>query len=100
MDGREGDLLSFRKPTLNRRLWPGAAAAGVLALPALSVACPQCVNSTPYGSGLIYAVAFIMPIPFALVGFLVWWIARHSPSSQNPDPTGPHSVSIPENHDA
>jgi hypothetical protein len=72
--------MKLQKRSLKDRMLRGWTAACILALPALSQACPQCVNSSPYGKGLIYAVAFIMPIPFALIGFLVWWIARHSPS--------------------
>ena len=39
-------------------------------------ACPLCVDATPYKKGLMWAVWFILPVPFALAGWLYYMIRR------------------------
>jgi hypothetical protein len=46
--------------------------------PLAAPACPRCLQATPYRSGLLWAVGFLMPIPFLLAGLLAAWVARHS----------------------
>jgi len=60
----------------------GVFAAGLL-LPLWVEACPRCVDATPYKNGLLWAVLFLMPIPFLLAGGVIFWIARQS-KSQTP----------------
>lgn len=41
-------------------------------------ACPLCVNATPYKDGLLWAVGFLIPVPFVLVYLMYGWIRRAS----------------------
>jgi hypothetical protein len=41
-------------------------------------ACPLCVNATPYKDGLLWAVGFLIPVPFVLAYLMYGWIRRAS----------------------
>jgi hypothetical protein len=46
----------------------------ILALPASSQACPLCFSASPFRAGLFWSVAFLLPLPFLLVGALIAWL--------------------------
>ncbi len=64
------------------------AALKLFSFPTLSVivvfapitlwACPLCVNATPYKDGLLWAVGFLIPVPFVLAYLMYGWIRRAS----------------------
>ena len=39
-------------------------------------ACPRCIEASPHRIGLIWAAVLLLPVPFALAGWLFWWIRR------------------------
>jgi hypothetical protein len=47
-------------------------------VPVLVWACPLCVNATPYKNGLLWAVGFLIPVPFVLAYLMYGWIRRAS----------------------
>jgi len=40
------------------------------------LACPLCVDATPYKHGLLMAVFVLLPVPFVLIGGLLLWIRK------------------------
>lgn len=42
-------------------------------------ACPRCLAASPYKTGLFWAVLVLLPVPFILAGWLVWFIRRSKP---------------------
>jgi len=55
-----------------------AAAVFFISCPAWLQACPRCVDATPYKAGLLWAVVFLLPIPFIVVGLISLWIVKNS----------------------
>jgi hypothetical protein len=65
--------------SLSCRSWRlGVLAVHFWVLPFALEACPRCVDATPYKSGLQLAVVLLLPVPFALVTALFFWIRRAS----------------------
>jgi hypothetical protein len=58
-------------------LFPTLAVIAVF-VPIVSWACPLCVNATPYKDGLLWAVGFLIPVPFVLAYLMYGWIRRAS----------------------
>lgn len=58
--------------------WLRAAAALLVFSASAASACPRCVDATPYKTGLFWAIALLLPLPFILVGGVVAWIIRHT----------------------
>src|SRR5580693_5764812 len=50
----------------------------ILFLPSVLLACPRCVDATPYKTGMQVAVAVLLPIPIVLVTALFFWIRNAS----------------------
>ncbi len=49
-----------------------------IGFPALSWACPLCVNASPYKVGLLVAVGFLMLIPFGVTYLMYGWFQKAS----------------------
>lgn len=60
------------------KLWLRAAAVLLVFSASAASACPRCVDATPYRTGLFWAIALLLPLPFILVGAVVAWIVRHA----------------------
>ena len=55
-----------------------AVTLGMVLTPAILLACPLCVNATPYKDGLLWAVGLLIPVPFVLGYLMYGWIRRAS----------------------
>jgi hypothetical protein len=58
--------------------------AGFWLLPLWAEACPRCIQASPYKGGLLWAVLFLLPVPFILAGVVGGWIVRHSKTDLPP----------------
>jgi hypothetical protein len=47
-------------------------------VPMVAWSCPLCVNATPYKDGLLWAVGFLIPVPFVLAYLMYGWIRKAS----------------------
>ncbi len=47
-------------------------------LPVMADACALCVGSSPFKTGMQWAVVLLLPVPFVLVGLLVYFIRQAS----------------------
>jgi hypothetical protein len=56
----------------------GVLAVNICLLPSVLLACPRCVDATPYKTGMQMAVAILLPIPAVLVTALFFWIRNAS----------------------
>jgi hypothetical protein len=56
----------------------GVLAVNIWFLPSVLLACPRCVDATPYKTGMQVAVAVLLPIPIVLVTALFFWIRNAS----------------------
>jgi hypothetical protein len=61
-----------------RHFFPFYLGFWVVWIPAVVRACPLCINASPYKDGLLWAVGFLIVIPFILVYLLYGWIRRAS----------------------
>jgi hypothetical protein len=59
-------------------LWLRAFVVVILLFPSAMVACPRCLEASPYKTGLFWAVLMLLPIPFILASLLFLWIRRAS----------------------
>jgi hypothetical protein len=50
----------------------------IVLVPVAVLACPLCVNATPYKDGLLWAVGLLIPVPFVLAYLMYGWIRRAS----------------------
>jgi hypothetical protein len=84
-------LLKFEKIkniylSVLRRSWRlGVLAVNILFLPSVLLACPRCVDATPYKTGMQVAVALLLPIPIILVTALFFWI-RNASKAETDEP--------------
>lgn len=50
----------------------------------MALACPLCVDATPYKHGMLIAVFVLLPVPFLLAGGLFLWVRRMSKGENQP----------------
>ena len=63
----------------------GVLAVNIWILPSMLLACPRCVDATPYKTGMQVAVAVLLPIPIILVTALFFWI-RNASKTETDEP--------------
>jgi hypothetical protein len=53
-----------------------ALALSILFTPWFAMACPRCVDATPYKTGMFIAVLILLPVPMVLGFSLYRWILK------------------------
>jgi hypothetical protein len=77
-DAGTGSEKSVVKNSCRLSLWLRASVVIFALLPSVLLACPRCVDATPYKTGMQLAVAVLLPIPFVLAYGLYRWIQNES----------------------
>jgi hypothetical protein len=60
----------------NSRTFAKIFALAVFLTPWIALACPRCVDATPYKSGMLIAVLILLPIPMVLGFSLYRWVQK------------------------